>query len=147
MSQQPVWRDPLEGQSFVPILPPRLSSDQEPVWQAILADLHQPLGKPFLLRGVTGSGKTEIYLRAVQEVLTQGRSAMVLVPEIALTPQTIRRFGARFPTTLAVVHSRLSAGERYDQWRRMRAGELQAGRWLALGALCPSVQPGPGGGG
>jgi primosomal protein N' (replication factor Y) len=125
LSQQPVWRDPLEGRSFVPLLPPRLSSDQEPVWQAVLADIRRPVGKPFLLRGVTGSGKTEIYLRAVQEVLAQGRSGVILVPEIALTPQTIRRFGARFPTTLAVIHSRLSAGERYDQWRRIRAGELR----------------------
>ncbi|MBM3190280.1 MAG: primosomal protein N', partial [Chloroflexi bacterium] len=125
LSQRQVWRDPLAGQSFVPVTPPELTPDQEAVWRVIARDLEAPQGRPFLLQGVTGSGKTEIYLRAVQRVLAQGRSAIVLVPEIALTPQTIRRFGARFPATLAVWHSRLSAGERYDQWQRMRSGELR----------------------
>ncbi|HID85841.1 MAG TPA: primosomal protein N', partial [Anaerolineae bacterium] len=78
----------------------------------------------FLLHGVTGSGKTELYLRALGEVLAQGRQAIVLVPEIALTPQTIRRFAARFPGRIAVAHSKLSLGERYDGWRRMRDGEV-----------------------
>jgi len=99
--------------------------EQDQAWQAIATDLEDPGGRPFLLQGVTGSGKTEIYLRAAQRALEQGRSAIILVPEIALTPQTIRRFGARFPTTLAVMHSRLSAGERFDQWHRLRAGELR----------------------
>ncbi|MEP7199645.1 MAG: primosomal protein N', partial [Chloroflexota bacterium] len=71
-----------------------------------------------------GSGKTEIYLRAVAETLAQGRQAIVLVPEIALTPQTIRRFAERFPQQVTVVHSKLGIGERFDQWRRMRAGEV-----------------------
>jgi primosomal protein N' (replication factor Y) len=120
-----IWRDPLAGRAFVPVDPPTLTPDQADVWAAIEADLMAPRGRPFLLQGVTGSGKTEIYLRAVRRVLERGRSAIVLVPEIALTPQTIRRFGARFPEVLAVLHSRLSAGERYDQWRRIRAGELR----------------------
>ena len=123
--QRQVWRDPLAGQAFVPVRPPRLTPDQEAVWEQIARDLEEPERKPFLLQGVTGSGKTEIYLRAVQRVLAQGRGAIVLVPEIALTPQTIRRFGARFATTLAVMHSQLSPGERYDQWRRLRTGELR----------------------
>jgi primosomal protein N' (replication factor Y) len=125
LSERQVWRDPLAGQEFVPAVPPRLTSDQEAVWAQVAADLDAPGGRPLLLQGVTGSGKTEIYLRAVQHVLCQGRSAIVLVPEIALTPQTIRRFGARFASTIAVMHSRLSPGERYDQWRRLRAGELR----------------------
>jgi primosomal protein N' (replication factor Y) len=125
LGQRQVWRDPLAGQSFVPVIPPRLTPEQEAAWQVIAQDLDHPAGRPFLLHGVTGSGKTEIYLRAVQHVLAQGRGAIVLVPEIALTPQTIRRFGARFPTTIAVMHSHLSPGERYDQWRRLRAGELR----------------------
>jgi len=125
LSERQVWRDPLAGRAFVPVLPPRLTPEQEAVWQRIREDLESPQGRPFLLQGVTGSGKTEIYLRAVRHVLSQGRSAIVLVPEIALTPQTVRRFGARFPSTLAVLHSRLSPGERYDQWRRIRAGELR----------------------
>ena len=120
-----VWRDPLAGRVFVPAIAPRLTAAQEAAWQRIHADLESPQGKPFLLQGVTGSGKTEIYLRAVKQALSQGRSAIVLVPEIALTPQTIRRFGARFPATLAVMHSRLSPGERYDQWRRIRTGDLR----------------------
>jgi primosomal protein N' (replication factor Y) len=123
--RRPVWRDPLAGRTFVPTVPPRLTAAQEAAWQRIHTDLEAPEGKPFLLQGVTGSGKTEIYLRAVKQALRQGRSAIVLVPEIALTPQTIRRFGARFPDTLAVMHSHLSPGERYDQWRRMRAGDLR----------------------
>jgi primosomal protein N' (replication factor Y) (superfamily II helicase) len=77
---------------------------------------------PFLLHGVTGSGKTEIYMRAIDFALQRGQRAIVLVPEIALTPQTVRRFAARFPGRVAVLHSRLTAGERYDTWRRARQG-------------------------
>ncbi len=78
--------------------------------------------KPILLHGVTGSGKTEIYMRAIDYALERGQTAMVLVPEIALAPQTVRRFAARFPGRVAVMHSRLSDGERYDTWRRARLG-------------------------
>lgn len=123
--ERQVWRDPLAGRSFVPVAPPRLTSDQEVIWERIQLDLGAPRGRVFLLQGVTGSGKTEIYLRAVQRVLAQGRGAIVLVPEIALTPQTVRRFGARHPSTIAVMHSELAPDERYDQWRRIRAGELR----------------------
>jgi len=125
LEERQVWRDPLEGHEFVPIIRPRLTLAQDEVWKVLAADLDAPGGRPFLLQGVTGSGKTEIYLRAVQRALAQGRSAIVLIPEISLTAQTIRRFGARFPAEIAVMHSRLSAGERYDQWRRLRAGELR----------------------
>jgi primosomal protein N' (replication factor Y) len=76
----------------------------------------------FLLHGVTGSGKTEIYMRAIDFALERGQQAIVLVPEIALTPQTVRRFAARFPGRVALLHSRLSDGERYDTWRRARQG-------------------------
>ncbi len=82
-------------------------------------------GERLLLHGVTGSGKTEVYLHAAAEVLAAGRSVIVLVPEIALTPQIVSRFVARFGDTVAVLHSRLSAGERYDEWRRLRDGEAR----------------------
>ena len=123
--QRQVWRDPLEGVSFVPDTPPRLAHAQAEVWDTIRADMDEASGHPFLLQGVTGSGKTEIYLRAAEKALTRGQGVIVLVPEIALTPQTIRRFGARFPSTLAVMHSKLSDGERYDQWRQIRQGDLR----------------------
>lgn len=77
---------------------------------------------PILLDGVTGSGKTEVYLQAIRAVLEQGGSAVVLVPEISLTPQTVARFRARFGEQVAVLHSRLSAGERFDQWDFVRSG-------------------------
>jgi primosomal protein N' (replication factor Y) len=137
LEQRQVWRDPLAGQSFVSVIPPALTPEQEAAWHLLRADLDHPAGKPFLLQGVTGSGKTELYLRAVQHVLNQGRGAIVLVPEISLTPQTIRRFGARFPTTIAVMHSRLTPGERYDQWRRLRQGELR----LVVGARSALFSP------
>jgi primosomal protein N' (replication factor Y) len=123
-----IWRDPLASTDFVASEAPRLTEDQEPVWTEIRKALQKPVKRSaplFLLHGVTGSGKTEIYLRAVAEALQSGRSAIVLVPEISLTPQTVRRFLARFPGQIGLSHSQLSDGERYDTWRRSRAGDLQ----------------------
>jgi primosomal protein N' (replication factor Y) (superfamily II helicase) len=88
---------------------------------AVRLDAEEP-PEPLLLHGVTGSGKTEVYLRAVEAVLAQGRSAIVLVPEIGLTPQTAGRFVQRFGDTVAVLHSQLSVRERYDEWARLRSG-------------------------
>jgi primosomal protein N' (replication factor Y) (superfamily II helicase) len=82
-------------------------------------------GEQLLLHGVTGSGKTEVYLGAVEEVLARGGGAIVLVPEIALTPQIVSRFVRRFGDTVAVLHSKLSKGERYDEWQRLRTGEAR----------------------
>jgi primosomal protein N' (replication factor Y) len=92
---------------------------------ALDAIVNRAPGKPLLLHGVTGSGKTEVYLRAVAAVLERGRSAIVLVPEIALTPQTAGRFVERFGDAVAIMHSQLSARERYDEWWRMRRGEAR----------------------
>ncbi len=128
LGEAEVWRDPLEGMEFVASEPPQLTSDQSEAWNAIRSGIHDAtIGKPvqpYLLHGVTGSGKTEIYLRSVEETLKQGRQAIVLVPEIALTPQTIRRFVSRFPGVVGSMHSRLSPGERFDTWRRARLGEI-----------------------
>ena len=79
--------------------------------------------QPVLLYGVTGSGKTEVYLQAIAEMMQKGKSSIVLVPEIALTPQMVERFSARFGRRVAVLHSRLSAGERYDEWCRIKNKE------------------------
>ncbi len=124
-----VWRDPLEDASYILAAPPDLTGDQQRVWEPIQEGLEsirhdEPPGKPYLLHGVTGSGKTEIYLRAVKETLAMGKRAIVLVPEISLTPQTVNRFLSRFPDQVGVMHSQLSEGERYDTWRRARNGEL-----------------------
>jgi len=123
-----VWRDPLEETSFIQATPPELTRDQQRVWERIRSSLQDRQGEkrsmPFLLHGVTGSGKTEIYLRAVKETLALGKRAIILVPEISLTPQTVNRFLSRFPGRVGVVHSQLSEGERYDTWRRARKGEL-----------------------
>lgn len=140
--QREVRRDPLAGREFVSVVPPTFTPDQEAVWQPIAHALETSKGKVFLLHGVTGSGKTEIYLRALATVLERGGQAIVLVPEIALTPQTIRRFAARFLGRLAVLHSKLSAGERYDEWRRIRAGQADVviGPRSALFAPLPRLK-------
>ncbi|MGI8593293.1 MAG: replication restart helicase PriA [Solirubrobacteraceae bacterium] len=104
-----------------------------PAQGAALSDVEAALARPeapaaqrrFLLHGVTGSGKTEVYLRAAAAALAAGRGAIVLVPEIALTPQTVGRFVERFGDTVAVLHSRLKAGERHDEWLRLRRGEAR----------------------
>ncbi len=143
------WRDPLIDSDFIPTAPPPLTSDQAHVWSEIrdyMDTVHWGDISPspdvsgvFLLHGVTGSGKTEIYLRAVERALAQGRQAIVLVPEISLTPQTVRRFAARFPGRVAIVHSSLTQGERYDTWRRARRGEIH----IVVGARSALFTPLP----
>lgn len=93
--------------------------------RAASAEIEAAPGEARLLHGVTGSGKTEVYLRAAAEALERGEGVIVLVPEIALTPQTVARFAARFGDTVALLHSALSEGERYDEWRRLRSGEAR----------------------
>ena len=126
-----IFRDPLEKagrqkneethkQNF------ELTPEQDIALQEILKAIISPSARqPFLLQGVTGSGKTEIYIRAAEEVIKRGKQAIILVPEIALTPQTVRRFLSRFPGQVGLVHSKLSEGERYDTWRRARMGKLK----------------------
>ena len=104
---------------------PELSEAQERALAEIVARLDGADGGRLLLHGVTGSGKTEVYLRGVAAALERGRSAIVLVPEIALTPQTAGRFEERFGPQVAVLHSKLGAGERYDEWIRLRRGEAR----------------------
>ena len=108
----------------------RLTEAQEHALAAIIARMDAPPGGPpserrLLLHGVTGSGKTEVYLRAAAAALERGQTAIVLVPEIALTPQTAARFEQRFGDQVAVLHSKLSAGERHDEWLRLRRGEAR----------------------
>ena len=104
---------------------PELTADQQTVMEPLIAALAARRGEQRLLHGVTGSGKTEVYLRAAAAALAQGRGAIVLVPEIALTPQIVGRFIERFGDTVAVLHSRLRPGERYAEWRRLREGEAR----------------------
>jgi primosomal protein N' (replication factor Y) len=106
-----------------------LTGDQKTALETVVASLSAPSDGPstpsFLLHGVTGSGKTEVYLEAAREALARGRGAIVLVPEIALTPQTMDRFRRRFGDSVALLHSRMPAGARYDEWRRLRSGEAR----------------------
>lgn len=118
-------RDPLAQVQTAMDMPLVLTPAQERAWVAVRAGMDGRASQPILLHGVTSSGKTEIYLRAVAHALAQGRSAIVLVPEIALTPQTVQRFMARFGAQVGLLHSALSDGERYDTWRRARRGQLR----------------------
>jgi primosomal protein N' (replication factor Y) len=104
---------------------PALTGAQRAALGEIVAALGAGGAERLLLHGVTGSGKTEVYLGAVEAVLARGEGAIVLVPEIALTPQIVARFVARFGDTVAVLHSKLSKGERYDEWQRLRRGEAR----------------------
>jgi primosomal protein N' (replication factor Y) len=108
----------------VPEPTPNLNSDQLRAWEPIELALRRGGFQPFLLYGVTGSGKTELYLRAIEEVVRQGKEAIVLVPEISLTPQTIQRFQGRCGDA-AVLHSHLGDAERGGQWRRIASGQVQ----------------------
>ncbi len=117
--------------------PKTLNKTQLQALESIEASIRARQHKSFLLFGVTGSGKTEVYIHAIRQVLDQGRSAIVLVPEIALTPQTVRRFAAVFGNTFAVLHSRLSDRERMQAWTALRDGHLN----LVIGARSAVFAP------
>ncbi|MGG0718883.1 primosomal protein N' [Robertmurraya massiliosenegalensis] len=120
-----VYRDPFEDRVFAKTAPFPLTNEQENAIAPILATIEEELQKVFLLYGVTGSGKTEIYLQSIQRVLEKGKEAIVLVPEISLTPQMVKRFKGRFGDAVAVLHSGLSSGEKYDEWRRIERKEVK----------------------
>ncbi len=119
-----VYRGNFNTASVKKTIPPKLTGEQENACNAIFNEMDNFTGKPILVHGVTGSGKTEIYLRAIEKALNEGKSAIVLVPEISLTQQTVERFVSRFGDKVSVTHSRLNDGERYDQWTRARLGEI-----------------------
>ncbi len=135
----PVRRDPFagEGSAAGAEVPPDLTASQRRALAALRPSLDGPNAGVYLLWGVTGSGKTEVYLRAIEHVLAHGRQALVLVPEIALTPQTVALFRRRFPAGVAVLHSALSPGERHDEWWRIRRGEVA----VAVGARSAVFAP------
>ena len=119
-----VKRDPMKHRNVEPTEPMRPTSEQKVVLSDAISVLDSHSFSEMLLHGVTGSGKTEVYLQLIQHVIEMGRQAIVLVPEISLTPQMVDRFRGRFGARVAVMHSRLSPGERYDQWRQVREGQV-----------------------
>ncbi|QYR23697.1 primosomal protein N' [Paenibacillus sp. sptzw28] len=130
-------RDPYEGREFRRTTPLPLTEGQQEVFGEIASALDAGEARVFLLHGVTGSGKTEVYLQSIAHCLLHGRQAIVLVPEISLTPQMVERFKGRFGDAVAVLHSRLSNGERYDEWRKIRERRAQ----VAVGARSAIFAP------
>jgi primosomal protein N' (replication factor Y) len=118
-------RDPFAERTFPPTERLELNPEQQVALEAIIAGMEMGRSEVFLLHGITSSGKTEIYLHAIDSALSRGRTALVLVPEIALTPQMVQRFKGRLGEDVAVLHSRLGLGERYDQWRGIRQGRYK----------------------
>ncbi|MBB6282110.1 primosomal protein N' [Geobacillus subterraneus] len=132
-----VYRDPYGHRTFQPSAPPPLTEAQAGALAAIAASVRAGEHRTFLLYGVTGSGKTEVYMQAIEEVLRHGKEAIVLVPEISLTPQMVERFKGRFGPKVAVLHSGLSIGEKYDEWRKIHRKEVQ----LVVGARSAVFAP------
>lgn len=123
-SFQEVYRDPFEHRVFSKTASHRLTTEQKEAIKPILQKVDEFSHDTFLLHGVTGSGKTEIYLQTIERILTQDRQAIMLVPEISLTPQMVERFKGRFGDQVAVMHSGLSVGEKYDEWRKIHRKEV-----------------------
>jgi primosomal protein N' (replication factor Y) len=140
-SLKEIIRDPLSESVFTPDTPPVLIPDQAQVWEGIQALITPGAShaNPILLLGVTGSGKTELYMRATAEMIAHGKQAIILVPEISLTPQTVHRFIVRFPGRVGLWHSAMSLGERYDTWRRIRDGDIS----IVVGARSALFSPFP----
>ncbi|HEX6278953.1 MAG TPA: DEAD/DEAH box helicase, partial [Pyrinomonadaceae bacterium] len=122
---QEITRDPLAGATLPTSLDLKLNSEQSFVLSEISNAVRHNEYRGFLLHGVTGSGKTEVYIRAMQQALALDKGSMMLVPEIALTPIFSRRLRAAFGEQVAILHSSLSPGERYDEWRRIRSGKAR----------------------
>jgi primosomal protein N' (replication factor Y) (superfamily II helicase) len=138
LGEHEILRDSLAGRHLLQTFAPTFTPQQAAAWDRIS---QAGAGERFLLHGVTGSGKTEIYLRAIETALHAGKTAIFLVPEIALTPQTIDRVAQRFPNQVGILHSGISDGERFDTWRRAREGKLRVivGARSALFAPLPHL--------
>lgn len=132
-----VRRDPLDRAEFPAVEKFELTTDQQAVLAPIVEALDKGVYRAFLLHGVTGSGKTEVYIRAMRAALDEGLSALMLVPEIALTPIFSRRLRSVFGSQVAILHSNLGAGERYDEWRRIRLGQAR----IAIGTRSAVFAP------
>ena len=124
LEQQEVLRRPIL-EEVEPASPPVLNEEQQRAFEGLEKLSQQGKAAAALLYGVTGSGKTQVYIRLIQRVLERGKTALVLVPEIVLTPQLLRIFASHFGSQVALLHSSLRAGERYDEWKRVRRGEAQ----------------------
>ena len=124
--EKKIERDPLENKKIEKIEKLKLNEEQKLAYENICDAMDDCLYSEFLINGVTGSGKTEVYLQLIEKTLKEGKSSMMLVPEISLTPQTLNRFIARFgQEQIAILHSKLSVGERYDQWHKINNGEAK----------------------
>jgi primosomal protein N' (replication factor Y) len=132
-----VRRDPLAERTLVPSTALQLTADQQQALDSIIGPDYQP--RPILLHGVTGSGKTEVYLQALAAMIAQGKRGIMLVPEIALTTQAVLRVAGRFPGRVAIIHGELGIGERYDEWRRIRTGQVD----VIIGARSALFSPVP----
>jgi len=132
-----VYRDPFAGEAIAEAVEFELTVDQAAAVGEIRAALDARKYQTFLLHGVTGSGKTEVYIRAIREVIKRGDHALVLLPEISLTPQFVAIFRGHFGTSIAVLHSGLSDGERFDEWRRIHRGEVS----IVIGARSALFAP------
>lgn len=137
VEEREVARDPYEGRRFAASRPLPLTATQAAALAPIREAIRERRHAPYLLHGVTGSGKTEVYLQAMQACLEAGREAILLVPEISLTPQTVNAFKGRFGDEVAVMHSRLSQGERYDEWRKIANKRVR----IAIGARSAIFAP------
>ena len=132
-----VYRDPFRSLNVPADLPRQLGPHQQQALDHLIGSITSGGFHPLLLQGVTGSGKTEVYLQSIAHLIGLGKRALVLVPEISLTPQMVRRFRARFREGIAVLHSGLSDGERYDEWRRIRRGQVS----IVIGARSAIFAP------
>lgn len=117
-----IWRNPFLATDVKKSVAQPLTSAQKKVLAPIVTAIDERIATPFLLEGITGSGKTEVYFQAIAHALAQGKTALLLVPEISLTPQMVKRVKSRFNKLVAVWHSQLSVGEKYDEWRRIKKG-------------------------
>lgn len=122
--ERPLSHSPFERLRIPPTEPLTLSPAQQRAFDAVAASVRSGRSHIFLLHGVTGSGKTEVYLQAIEATIESGRQAIMMVPEISLTPQAVERVAGRFPGRVAVLHSKLSPGERMEEWQRIRHGQV-----------------------
>ncbi|UMZ73295.1 primosomal protein N' [Natranaerofaba carboxydovora] len=140
LNKKVIYRNPINYNELpdYPVKSP--TQEQKSVLEFIFRDIKETSGKnikPVLIYGVTGSGKTEIYLHLIERMIREGKEVIVLIPEISLTPQTVSRFVGRFGRSVAVIHSRLSVGERYDEWLKVLRGEVN----IVIGARSAVFAP------